>query len=72
MRALGLTPIGFSINGDGGAPYPAGTMVREAGKGGPGDVVSCHGNHPESGTAEGMSQALDNLAAQGARLVRLP
>ncbi|MFS0718934.1 polysaccharide deacetylase family protein [Arthrobacter sp. 1P04PC] len=71
VTALGLTPAGFSVNADGGATYPVATVAREAGKAGPGDVIICHGNHPGTGTAEGMARALDSLAARGTPFVYL-
>ncbi|WP_311381089.1 polysaccharide deacetylase family protein [Arthrobacter sp. ISL-85] len=71
VSALGVTPVAFSINADGGATYPAATVAREAAKAGPGDIIICHGNHPHGGTAQGMAQALDTLAARGAPFIHL-
>jgi peptidoglycan/xylan/chitin deacetylase (PgdA/CDA1 family) len=71
IGALGVTPVGFSINADGGATYPAGTVAREAAKARPGDIIICHGNHPRGGTAEGMAQALDAVATRGTRFIHL-
>jgi peptidoglycan/xylan/chitin deacetylase (PgdA/CDA1 family) len=71
VGAMGLTPAGFSINADGGATYPVATVAREAAKARPGEIIICHGNHPGSGTAEGMARALDSLAARGTPFVHL-
>ena len=71
VTSLGLVPTGFSINADGGATYPAATVAKEASVARPGDIVICHGNHPGSGTAEGMKRALDTLAGRGTPFVPL-
>jgi peptidoglycan/xylan/chitin deacetylase (PgdA/CDA1 family) len=65
VGAMELTPASFSINGDGGATYAVATVAREAAKGRPGDIIICHGNHPGSGTAEGMARALTNHPGSG-------
>ena len=31
LNALGVKPAGFSINGDGGATYPAAVVAKEVG-----------------------------------------
>jgi peptidoglycan/xylan/chitin deacetylase (PgdA/CDA1 family) len=72
LHALGVRPAGFSINGDGGATFPAAVVAKEVGKARPGDVVICHGNHPGGGTAEGVGRALDNLLAAGMSFTHLP
>jgi peptidoglycan/xylan/chitin deacetylase (PgdA/CDA1 family) len=72
VGVLGLTPIGFSINADGGATFPAPTVAREAAKARPADIIICHGNHPRGGTAAGMAQALDTLATRGTPFIRFP
>ena len=72
LHALGVRPAGFSINGDGGATYPAAVVAKEIGKARPGDVVICHGNHPNGGTAEGVAHALDKLLAAGMSFTHLP
>lgn len=71
VNALQITPVAFSVNADGGATYPAATVAREASKARPGDIIICHGNHPRGGTAQGMAQALDTLAARGAPFLHL-
>lgn len=72
LHALGVRPAGFSINGDGGATFPAAVVAKEIGKARPGDVVICHGNHPNGGTAEGVGQAVDKLLATGISFTHLP
>lgn len=71
VKALGMTPTGFSINADGGATYPAATVASETSKARSGDIIICHGNHPGSGTAEGLMRALDTIAARGLLFVHL-
>ncbi|MEW1808427.1 polysaccharide deacetylase family protein [Pseudarthrobacter sp. NPDC080039] len=71
VNALQITPVAFSVNADGGATYPAATVAREAAKARPGDIIICHGNHPRGGTAQGMAQALDTLAARGTPFLHL-
>ncbi|WP_457948370.1 polysaccharide deacetylase family protein [Pseudarthrobacter sp. alpha12b] len=72
LGALGVKPVGFSINGDGGATYPAGVVAKEVAKARAGDVVICHGNHPNGGTAEGLKQAVDKLLTAGMSFTHLP
>jgi peptidoglycan/xylan/chitin deacetylase (PgdA/CDA1 family) len=63
--ALDLIPAGFSINGDGGATYTAAGVAAETAAAGPGDVIIAHGNHPGSGTGQGLAGAVASLLAQG-------
>lgn len=72
LRTLGVRPAGFSVNGDGGATFPAAVVAREVGRARGGDIVICHGNHPGGGTAEGVRQALDRLLAAGSSFQHLP
>lgn len=72
LGALGVKPVGFSINGDGGATFPAAVVAKEVGKARAGDVVICHGNHPNGGTAEGVKQAVDKFLAAGMSFAHLP
>lgn len=72
LGALGVKPVGFTINGDGGATYPAAVVAKEVGKARAGDVVICHANHPNGGTAEGLRQAVDKLLAAGMSFTHLP
>ncbi|GAC1450541.1 MAG: polysaccharide deacetylase family protein [Pseudarthrobacter sp.] len=70
-RRLGLVPVNFSINGDGGATFPASTVAAEVGKARSGDIVIAHFNKPGSGTAAGLAQALPRLLGQGATFAKL-
>lgn len=72
LNALGVKPAGFSINGDGGATFPAAVVAKEVGRARAGDVVLCHGNHPNGGTAEGVKQAVDRLLGAGMSFTHLP
>jgi len=72
LGTLGVKAAGFSINGDGGATFPSAVVAKEVGKARAGDVVICHGNHPNGGTAEGVKQALDKLLAAGMSFTHLP
>lgn len=70
VRALGLVPVGFSINGDGGATFPVATVLREVSSAKAGDIVIGHANRPGSGTAVGIARALENLRSRGIGPVR--
>ncbi|MDQ0770586.1 peptidoglycan/xylan/chitin deacetylase (PgdA/CDA1 family) [Pseudarthrobacter defluvii] len=72
LGAVGVKAAGFSINGDGGATFPAAVVAKEVGRARAGDVVICHGNHPHGGTAEGVMQALDKLLTAGMSFIHLP
>ncbi|HCC41814.1 MAG TPA: polysaccharide deacetylase, partial [Arthrobacter bacterium] len=65
VRELGLIPVSFSINGDGGATYPAPVVLREVTAAKAGDIIIAHANHPGGGTATGIARALPALAAAG-------
>ncbi|GAC1601066.1 MAG: polysaccharide deacetylase family protein [Pseudarthrobacter sp.] len=70
-RRLGVLPVNFSINGDGGATFPSSTVAAEVGKARSGDIVIAHFNKPGSGTAAGLAQALPRLLGQGATFAKL-
>ena len=65
VRELGLVPLSFSINGDGGATFPPPVVFREVAAARAGDIVIAHANHPGSGTAAGIASALSTLRAAG-------
>jgi len=70
-EALGEQVAGFSVMGDAGATW-SGEQVRHALLGaGPGAVVILHMNHPASGTASGVMDAVPKLKRRGFRFVRL-
>lgn len=72
VRSLGLIPVGFNINGDGGATFPAATVSREVTRARAGDIVIAHGNHPDGGTAAGMTSALAVMKNRGETFLHLP
>jgi peptidoglycan/xylan/chitin deacetylase (PgdA/CDA1 family) len=72
VHAVGLTPVGFSINGDGGATFTASIVAREISAAAPGDIVIAHGNHPEGGTAQGLIKALPAMQDAGRKFIRFP
>lgn len=70
-EALGQQVAGFSVLGDAGATWSA-DQVKKALLGvAPGDVVILHMNHPASGTARGVMDAVPELKRRGYRFVRL-
>jgi peptidoglycan/xylan/chitin deacetylase (PgdA/CDA1 family) len=70
-RRLGMLPVNFSVNGDGGATYSAATVATEVGRARAGDIVISHFNRPASGTAEGYARALPRLLDLGVPFGRL-
>jgi peptidoglycan/xylan/chitin deacetylase (PgdA/CDA1 family) len=72
VRAVGLIPVGFTINGDAGATYPAATVAREVSRARAGDVIIIHGNHPSGGTGPGLARALSVMKDRGENFVALP
>lgn len=71
VRKLGLIPVSFSINGDGGATYPAPAVLGELAAAKPGDIIIAHANHPGGGTAAGVALALTALKTAGLKPGRL-
>jgi peptidoglycan/xylan/chitin deacetylase (PgdA/CDA1 family) len=72
VRSLGLIPVGFTINGDAGATFPAATVTREISRARAADIVIAHGNHPAGGTARGLRRALAVMKDRGESFVPLP
>ncbi|MFF2296460.1 polysaccharide deacetylase family protein [Arthrobacter sp. NPDC058127] len=74
-NALGLVPVSFTVNGDGGATFPAPTVATEVGKiaagRGSGQIVISHFNQPAGGTAEGYARVLPSLLDRGVTFARL-
>lgn len=68
---MGQPLVGFAINGDAGASYPAGTVYTEVLKARPGDIVISHFNHPGGGTAPGYARAIPAMLARGVKFRRL-
>ncbi len=70
-RRLGMLPVNFTVNGDGGATYSAATVAAEVGRAAAGDIVISHFNRPAAGTAGGYARALPRLLDHGAAFGRL-
>jgi peptidoglycan/xylan/chitin deacetylase (PgdA/CDA1 family) len=70
-RRVGMLPVNFTINGDGGATFPAATVAAEVGRVGPGDIVISHFNKPAGATAEGYARILPRLLDKGISFGRL-
>lgn len=68
---LGQKLVGFSLNGDGGATFPAQVVTREVLKAKPGDIVISHMNRPNSGTRAGYTEALPQLIDRGLNFRKL-
>ncbi len=71
VTELGYVVAGFSVNGDGGATFSSDQVRDSVMSVGPGGVVLCHMNHPESGTAEGVRAAVEKLLEDRYRFVTL-
>lgn len=71
VKDLGCTPVGFTINGDGGATFPLGTIRTHLLGVSPGDIVLCHMNRPGGQTAEGVMAALPVMRKRGFKFARL-
>ncbi|MEU6561360.1 polysaccharide deacetylase family protein [Nocardia nova] len=72
VRDLGERPVGFGINGDGGATFSAAQVRTAMAKAQPGSISIAHMHRPKSGTAEGMSVVLPVLRSRGYEFVKLP
>ena len=68
---LGLEVAGYSVLGDAGATFSREQVGRALLGAGPGDIVLLHMNHPGSGTAAGIMDAVPELIQRGYRFVRL-
>ncbi len=65
VQELGLEVAGYSVLGDAGATFSAGQVRDQLLGAGPGAIVLLHMNHPASGTADGVAQALPMLLERG-------
>lgn len=65
VEELGERPLGFSVNGDSGAKASAAQVYSAITRAAPGSVVIAHMNHPGSGTAAGVSNAITTMRAAG-------
>lgn len=70
-QELGHKVAGFSLLGDAGATYSRGKVASALLAAKPGDIAILHFNHPESGTAAGIMDAIPELRKRGFRFVRL-
>lgn len=70
-RRLGMLPVNFTVNGDGGATFAPATVAGEVARVAAGDIVISHFNRPASGTAEGYARALPRLLDGGVTFARL-
>lgn len=70
-RALGLVPVNFTVNGDGGATYAAADVSTELLAARPGSIIIAHANRPEAGTGAGIAAALPRMIARGTTFMRL-
>lgn len=70
-QELGVEVAGFSVLGDAGATYSRRQVKQALLSATAGDIVLLHMNHPESGTAEGVIDAIPELKRRGFRFVQL-
>lgn len=68
---LGERPLGFTVGADNGATASAAQVRSEIAGAAPGSVVLAHMNHPESGTAAGVGDAITALRSAGWEFVSL-
>ncbi|HEY6838554.1 MAG TPA: polysaccharide deacetylase family protein [Geobacteraceae bacterium] len=68
---LGEEVAGFAVLGDAGATYSREQVKKALLAASPGDIVILHMNHPGSGTAAGVMDAVPELRKRGFRFVRL-
>ncbi|GHG40865.1 polysaccharide deacetylase [Sinomonas cellulolyticus] len=71
VRALGLVPVNFAVNGDGGATFTPTQVVDAVGAARPGDIVISHLNRPASGTAAGYEAVLPRMLDRGVAFATL-
>jgi len=71
VRELGQRPLGFSVNSDKGATASAAAVRSTVAGAAPGSIVLAHMNHPESGTAAGIGDAITAMRAAGWEFVSL-
>lgn len=71
VAELGERPVGFTVNGDGGATLPRMQIQRQLRQVTAGDIVIGHMNRPTRETAAGYGLGLPGLLAGGIRTVTL-
>ncbi len=70
-RVNGVEIAGFEVIADAGATLGAEEVARRIKNARSGDIVIAHMNHPESGTRQGIIDAVSLLRAAGFEFVRL-
>lgn len=70
-RNSGVEIGGFSVLADAGATFSAPKVAQQIKNAHPGDIIIAHMNHPESGTREGVIEAVNTLKTEGFSFVRL-
>lgn len=70
-RDLGMMVTGWSVLGDEGATLSSEKVAERIFGAKPGQIILCHMNQPESGTAEGLAEAVPRLLDEGYRFVTL-
>lgn len=71
VAELGERPLGFSVGADNGAKASAGQVRSNILRAAPGSIVLAHMNHPESGTAAGVADAITAARSAGWEFVSL-
>lgn len=70
-RSSGVEIGGFSVLADAGATFSAPKVAQQIKSAHSGDIIIAHMNHPESGTREGVIEAITALRQEGFSFVRL-
>lgn len=70
-RANGVEIAGFEVIADAGATLSSEEVARRIKNARSGDIVIAHMNHPESGTRDGIIEAITALRTAGFEFVRL-
>lgn len=71
VRDLGMLPVNFDINADGGATLSAGQVIQATSAAKPGSICIGHFNRPAGATFEGLSQVIPTLKSAGLQFARL-
>jgi peptidoglycan/xylan/chitin deacetylase (PgdA/CDA1 family) len=71
VKQLCVTPVGFTVSGDGGATFSREKIANRLIHAASGSIVLCHMNHPEGHTAEGIAASAPLLKKKGFRFVKL-
>jgi peptidoglycan/xylan/chitin deacetylase (PgdA/CDA1 family) len=71
VNDLGERPLGFRVGADNGAKASAAQVRAGITRAAPGSIVQAHMNHPESGTAAGISDAITAMRASGWEFVSI-